>query len=385
MSTYYIKNDLLTFSEDKSVTIPEIEKECGFSKGYFKNIRFNIPEEDIKVILEKFPDFSFTRISSYSFAEYIEDILNDVYDDAAENTKQKSESGITGIPTGYKDIDKITYGLQPANLIVVAGRPSVGKTAFLLTMTRNMTVDYKIPVAFFSTESTSKELVKRLILSESGLPKERLEGKMTKDEFEQFYNGMSNFFRTPLWIDDTPGMPLNELVRKIKELRYKCHIRLAIVDCLQMVNGPYTPYPSREQEITAICRKLKETAMELNMPIVVASQNNRAVEIRGGNKRPQLNDLRESGAIEQIADVVMFIHRPEFLGVHDEGGFPGETDLIIAKNRNGETGEVKMRFLSSEVKFVDYNELTNHEGDSPGYTTVQSRMNEILDKDDFEL
>jgi replicative DNA helicase len=298
---------------------------------------------------------------------------------------QKREDGLSGVPSGYTGIDRVTFGWQPADLIILAARPSVGKTAFVLTMARNMVVDHHIPVAFFSLEMPDTQLVTRIMVSETGLPSEKLRGakKMTQDEWTQLHDGLNKLSRAPLWIDDTPSLSIYEFRSKARRLVNKQHVKLIIIDYLQLMTGPPELKGMREQEVAAISRSLKAIAKELNVPIIALSQLNRSVETRGGNKRPQLSDLRESGAIEQDADIVMFIHRPEFLGVQDEGGFPGETDLIIAKHRNGEVRDVKMRFLSSEVKFVDYDDRPFDEPDKASYT--ESRMNMFQPGNEFDL
>ncbi|MBR4352301.1 MAG: replicative DNA helicase [Bacteroidales bacterium] len=298
---------------------------------------------------------------------------------------QKREDGLSGVPSGYTGIDRVTFGWQPADLIILAARPSVGKTAFVLTMARNMVVDHHIPVAFFSLEMPDTQLVTRIMVSETGLPSEKLRGakKMTEGEWTQLHDGLNKLSRAQLWIDDTPSLSIYEFRSKARRLVNKQHVKLIIIDYLQLMTGPPELKGMREQEVAAISRSLKAIAKELNVPIIALSQLNRSVETRGGNKRPQLSDLRESGAIEQDADIVMFIHRPEFLGVQDEGGFPGETDLIIAKHRNGEVRDVKMRFLSSEVKFVDYDDRPFDEPDKASYT--ESRMNMFQPGNEFDL
>jgi replicative DNA helicase len=249
-------------------------------------------------------------------------------------------------------------------------------------MARNMVVDHKVPVAFFSLEMPDTQLVTRLMVSETGLPSDKLRGakKMTQDEWAQLHDGLNKLSRAPMFIDDTPSLSIYEFRSKARRLVNKQHVKLIIIDYLQLMTGPPELKGMREQEVAAISRSLKAIAKELNVPIIALSQLNRSVETRGGNKRPQLSDLRESGAIEQDADIVMFIHRPEFLGVQDDHGFPGETDLIIAKHRNGEVCDVKMRFLSSEVKFVDYNDQP-YEEENASYT--ESRMNAFPANEDY--
>ena len=305
----------------------------------------------------------------------IKSVINRAIEQIEAN--QAREDGLSGVPSGYTGIDKVTFGWQAADLIILAARPSVGKTAFVLTMARNMAVDHNIPVGIFSLEMPDTQLVMRIMVSETGLPSEKLRGakKMTQQEWGQLHNGLNRLSTSPLFIDDTPSLSIYEFRSKARRLVQKQGVKLIIIDYLQLMSGPPELKGMREQEVAAISRSLKSIAKELNVPIVALSQLSRAVETRGGNKRPQLSDLRESGAIEQDADIVMFIHRPEFVGTQEEGGFPGETDLIIAKHRNGEVCDVKMRFLSSEVRFVDYNDAA-YSGERASYTA--SRMNSML-------
>ena len=268
---------------------------------------------------------------------------------------QSREGNISGVPSGYRGLDAVTYGWQKSDLVIIAARPSVGKTAFVLTMARNMAVDYKVPVAIFSLEMPATQLVKRIMVSETGLPSEKIRGasKMTQEEWNRLNERIALLDKSPIWIDDTPSLSIYEFRSKARRLVRNNKVKLIIIDYLQLMTGPPELRGMREQEVSTISRSLKAIAKELDIPIIALSQLNRMVETRGGNKRPQLSDLRESGAIEQDADIVMFIHRPEMLGVEDENMPPGYTQLIIAKHRNGEVKDIDMRFLSKEVKFFD--------------------------------
>lgn len=285
----------------------------------------------------------------------IKDIINEAIDDLQAN--QQRADGLSGVPSGYTGIDRKTLGWQPSDLIILAARPSMGKTAFVLTMARNMAVDHKVPVAFFSLEMSSKQLIKRLMISETGLAAEKIKGgkKLEEHEWVQLNERISKLSESPLYIDDTPSLSIYEFRSKARRLVATAGVKLVIIDYLQLMVGPPELKGMREQEVSAISRSLKAIAKELDVPIIALSQLSRAVETRGGEKRPQLSDLRESGAIEQDADIVMFIHRPEYYGIQDEG-VPGKTDIIIAKHRNGEVCDVPMRFRRSEVKFVDIND-----------------------------
>ncbi|MBO6068011.1 MAG: replicative DNA helicase [Bacteroidales bacterium] len=299
----------------------------------------------------------------------IQMVINQAIDDIQKG--QERQDGLSGVPSGYANIDKITYGWQPSDLIILAARPSVGKTAFVLTMARNMAVDYNVPVAFFSLEMSQTQLVKRLLVSETGIPSDKIWGaKKFNDpqDWDTLNERIGKLSKAPLWIDDTPSLSIYEFRSKARRLVQTQNVKMIIIDYLQLMTGPVELRGMREQEVSAISRSLKSIAKDLNVPILALSQLNRSVETRGGNKRPQLSDLRESGAIEQDADIVMFIHRPEFFGTAEADAYPGQTQLIIAKHRNGETGDVEMRFISSEVRFEDANVQ---------YKEYESRMNEV--------
>ena len=279
-------------------------------------------------------------------------VINDALDDIQ---KLQDSSGLSGVPSGFPSVDKITLGWQASDLIILAARPSVGKTAFVLTMARNMAVDHKIPVAFFSLEMASTQLVKRLMISETGLSAEKIKGgkKLEQYEWEQLNERLNALSQAPLYIDDTPGLSIYEFRSKARRLVSSAGVKMIIIDYLQLMAGPPELKAMREQEVSAISRSLKAIAKELNVPILALSQLSRAVETRGGAKRPQLSDLRESGAIEQDADIVMFIHRPDYYGMTEDPSQVGLTDIIIAKHRNGAVCDVQMKFRNSEVRFVD--------------------------------
>ena len=306
----------------------------------------------------------------------IQMVINQAIDDIQKG--QERTDGLSGVPSGYANIDKITYGWQPSDLIILAARPSVGKTAFVLTMARNMAVDYNVPVAFFSLEMSQTQLVKRLLVSETGIPSDKIWGaKKFNDpqDWDTLNERIGKLSRAPLWIDDTPSLSIYEFRSKARRLVQTQNVKMIIIDYLQLMTGPVELRGMREQEVSAISRALKSIAKDLNVPILALSQLNRSVETRGGSKRPQLSDLRESGAIEQDADIVMFIHRPEFFGTAEADAYPGQTQIIIAKHRNGETGDVEMRFVASEVRFEDAN---------VHYQEYESRMNDVGTSFDME-
>ena len=264
----------------------------------------------------------------------------------------------------------------------------MGKTAFVLTMARNMAVEHNIPVALFSLEMSSLQLVKRLLIPESGLSADKIKGgqKLASHELVQLNEKIKDLAKAPLYIDDTPSLSIYEFRSKARKLVRSSGVKIIIVDYLQLMSGPPELKGMREQEVSAISRALKSIAKELNIPIIALSQLSRAVETRGGNKRPQLSDLRESGAIEQDADIVMFIHRPDYYGMQEDPTQQGLAEIIIAKHRNGEVGDVKMKFRQSEARFVDANDLdifSSPAGDD--YMGVESRMNgsEFEDNPEF--
>ena len=270
----------------------------------------------------------------------------------------KTAGEYNGVRSGFTDIDSITLGWQPSDLIIIAARPSMGKTAFVLTMARNMAVEFKTPVAFFSLEMSSVQLMNRLIVAETQLNSKDLRtGNLSAEQWKHLEANTVDLGRAPLFVDDTPALSVYEFRSKARRLKTQHDIKLIIIDYLQLMTAA-TPETrgNREQEVSLISRTLKAIAKELNVPIIALSQLSRNVENRGGSKRPQLSDLRESGAIEQDADVVAFIHRPEYYGLTTtESGLPtaGIAEIIIAKHRNGEVTDVPLRFIKEQAKFAD--------------------------------
>ncbi|MEG1634435.1 MAG: replicative DNA helicase [Rikenellaceae bacterium] len=278
----------------------------------------------------------------------------------------KKPDGLSGVPTGFTDLDKLTLGWQPSDLAIIAARPSMGKTAFVLSMARNTTVDYGRAVAFFSLEMSSVQLIMRLMVSESGLDSRTLKnGRLSKEEWSVLEKSIVPLQNAPLFIDDTPGLSIFEFRSKARRLKAQHDIQLIIIDYLQLMTGPTETRGNREQEVATISRSLKGIAKELEIPIIALSQLNRSVETRGGNKRPQLSDLRESGAIEQDADIVAFIHRPEYYGMtNDESGIPivpGTAEIIIAKHRNGPTDVVNLKFRKEQARFSNFDDISDYD------------------------
>ncbi len=283
--------------------------------------------------------------------------------------------GLSGVPSGFISLDKITLGWQASDLIILAARPSVGKTALVLNFARNAAIDFNMPVAFFSLEMPAIQLVKRMMVTETQLSADKIKGgtKLEPYEWQQLETRLKKLISAPLYIDDTPSLPIMEFRSKVKRLVNQKGVRLVIVDYLQLMQGPTELRALREQEVAAISRTLKATAKEMNVPIIALSQLSRQSEQRtGGSRRPQLTDLRESGSIEQDADMVLFIHRYDYQGLSDNPEDEGRTQLIIAKHRNGSIGEIDMRFISSEVRFVDMADTLV----SQATTTYSSAMNE---------
>jgi replicative DNA helicase len=278
------------------------------------------------------------------------------------------EDGLHGVPSGFTGLDRITLGWQNTDLIIIAARPSMGKTAFVLSMARNMAVDHARPVAIFSLEMSSLQLVNRLIASETELGSHKIKsGKLEDWEWALLHSKIGRLSNSPLFIDDTPALSIFEFRAKCRRLKMQHQVQAVVVDYLQLMTAGTDNRGSREQEVSAISRSLKAIAKELNIPIIALSQLNRSVESREG-KRPQLSDLRESGAIEQDADIVLFIHRPEYYGItEDDSGnsLRGVAEIIIAKHRNGATGDVHLSFRKELAKFADLEtHIANIEGNS---------------------
>jgi len=271
---------------------------------------------------------------------------------------QGKGSTVTGVATGFKDLDEMTSGFQPADLIIVAARPSMGKTAFTLNIAQHAAIEHSTPIAFFSLEMSKESLVQRMLTSEARVDAQRLrKGMLRDDDFPRLARAAGILASAPVWIDDTPGITLLEMRSKARRLRAEAGIGMVIVDYLQLMQGPSNS-ESRQQEVSQISRGLKALAKELNVPVIALSQLSRAPEQRtGDNKRPQLSDLRESGAIEQDADLIMFLYRQEFYdGPTDKDGnsLEGKAEVIVGKQRNGPTGLVNLHFHKQYTRFESY-------------------------------
>lgn len=273
---------------------------------------------------------------------------------------RNKEDGLTGVPTGFTDFDRLTSGLQKSDLIIIAARPGMGKTSFILSLARNAAMDFKKPVAIFSLEMSNIQLVQRLISVEAEIPGHKMRNAKLEDhEWQQLSRTIERMSDAPIFIDDTPGINIFELRAKCRRLKMQHNIELVVIDYLQLMSGNSEGGKgggNREQEVSNISRSLKSLAKELSVPVIALSQLSRAVEVRGGMKRPQLSDLRESGSIEQDADMVAFIYRPEYYQImEDEEGqsLKGIAEIIIAKNRHGATKSIKLRFMDEYAKFTD--------------------------------
>jgi replicative DNA helicase len=355
-----------------------------------------------RIILQKFIQRSLIRISS-EIIEASYDETTDVFDllDQAEsklyevtqgNIKRSSETaqslvlqakkrieeiakqeGLSGVETGFTNLDKLTSGWQPSDLIIIAARPAMGKTAFVLSMARNIAIDFGHPVALFSLEMASVQLITRLISSETGLSSEKLRtGKLEPHEWTMLSTKVKNLEKAPLFIDDTPSLSIFDLRAKCRRLVSQHGIKIIIVDYLQLMTagGNSKGGGNREQEISTISRNLKALAKELNVPVIALSQLSRAVETRGSSKRPLLSDLRESGAIEQDADIVSFLYRPEYYKIDewdDDEASPttGQAEIMIAKHRNGGIENVRLKFIGHLGKFDNLDDFSGNYDDLP--------------------
>ena len=398
--------DILTVSA-KLKTLGKLEKAGG--DYYLVQLTQKVSssahiEYHARIILQKYIQRSLIRISS----EIIEDSYDETKDvfnllDTAEsklydvtqgNIKKSTETaqslviqakkkieeisnkdGLSGIPSGFPELDKLTSGWQPSDLVIIAARPGMGKTALTLSMARNMSVSKNIPIAFFSLEMSSIQLITRLISSETGLTSEKLRtGNLEKFEWEQLNVKVSALENAPLYIDDTPSLSIFDLRAKARRLSSQYGIKLIVIDYLQLMTASVSnKNGNREQEISTISRNLKALAKELDIPVIALSQLSRAVETRGGSKRPILSDLRESGAIEQDADIVSFIYRPEYYKIDewdDEERTPsaGQAEFIVAKHRNGGLDNIRLKFVTTLGRFENIEDF-----DSP--FEFQSKIN----------
>ena len=304
----------------------------------------------------------------------------------------KNEGSISGIPSGFTELDKITSGWQKSDLVIIAARPAMGKTAFVLSMAKNIAVDFGIPVAIFSLEMSNVQLINRLIMNVCEIEGSKIRnGRLTTAEWSKLENKINALRNAPIYVDDTPGLSVTELRSKARKLVQDKDkkVQLIIIDYLQLMNANGFNFGSREQEVSIISRTLKGLAKELDIPIIALSQLSRAVEKRDSSnsnvdgKKPLLSDLRESGAIEQDADMVCFIHRPEYYKLYDDGNgkdLRGLGQIIVAKHRNGATDEIWLRFIGKYTRFQNESDAYDMDEDlyaNVPYNTQQSKMNAL--------
>jgi len=365
-----------------------------------------------RIILQKFIQRSLIKISneiiedSYDETKDVFDLLDKaesrLYEVTQGNIKKSSETardlvtqarkkieeiskkeGMSGIPSGFDKLDALTSGWQESDLIIIAARPGMGKTALTLSMARNIAITSNIPVAFFSLEMASVQLITRLISSETGLSSEKLRtGKLEKHEWEQLNVKVKDLEKAPLFIDDTPSLSIFDLRAKARRLASQHGIKMIMIDYLQLMTAAGNG-GNREQEISTISRNLKALAKELKVPVIALSQLSRAVETRGGSKRPLLSDLRESGAIEQDADIVSFIYRPEYYKIDEwdddeQSPTEGQAEFIVAKHRNGGLENIRLRFLGKFGKFENLEDFN-----TPFGQEFHSKMNAAANDDTF--
>lgn len=291
-----------------------------------------------------------------------------------------NKEGMSGVPSGFSKLDGLTSGWQPSDLVIIAARPGMGKTAFVMSMAKNISINFDTPVAIFSLEMSSVQLITRMISSETGISSGKLrKGNLMPHEWEQLNVKVKNLSKAPIFIDDTPSLSIFDLRAKSRRLVSQHNVQVIIIDYLQLMTTGVANKSSgnREQEISTISRNLKALAKELNIPVIALSQLSRAVETRGGSKRPILSDLRESGAIEQDADIVSFIYRPEYYGLtewDDEERTPceGQAEFIIAKHRNGGLDNIRLKFTGHLAQFSDIEEAFA--------TEFESKMNVIPER-----
>jgi len=333
---------------EKHILRKLIEESAGIAKDCYE------AEEDVYHILDHAEQKIF-RLSEKQLRksfQHIKPIMHKAFDSIEKFHERKGS--VTGAATGFTKLDELTSGFQPSELIIIAGRPSMGKTALSLNIARNIAVDSRKPVGFFSLEMSERQLALRLLCAEARVDAHSLRtGHLSEDELQKLSTCAGKLTEAPIYIDDTPGMGILELRAKARRLKKEKDVGIIIVDYLQLMQGPRN-VESRQQEISMISRSMKNLAKELDVPVLALSQLSRAVETRGGDRRPMLSDLRESGAIEQDADVVLFIYRQEFYKTEEEvkmKQLEGKAEVIIGKQRNGPVGTINLSFVKKWARF----------------------------------
>lgn len=411
--------DLLTVTEElrKNAKLEEVGGAFYLSELTNKIASSANVEYHARIIIQKFIQRELIRISNDIIRDSYED-TTDVFDllDTAEkriyeitdknlrNSVQnigqlvsKSILQIDGlinredglledsVPSGYLELDKMTSGWKATDLVIIAARPSMGKTAFVLNLARNAAVDFNMPVAIFSLEMGAVQLAKRLISLECEIDAQKVaNGKMTDNEYSILRDKVEKLSSAPIYINDQPAINIYELRAQCRRLQNAHGIKMVIIDYLQLMSGGGDKGMNREQEISSISRSLKGLAKELNIPVIALSQLNRSVESRGGEKKPMLSDLRESGSIEQDADMVMFLYRPEYYNLNegqDGASLKGVSEIIIAKHRNGPTGSIELRFNKNFGRFYDAGGLYEEMKEFTDYKTLPSKGNFMNDEE----
>ena len=357
--------------------------------SYAGNIETKAFDESIDVneLMQEAEGSLFELSQNNMKKDYVQ--VDPVINKAIEMLQKAAETagGLTGVPTGYTKLDEKTSGWQKSDLVIIAGRPAMGKTSFALSLAKNIAVDYKFPIAFFSLEMSNVQLVNRLISNVCSISGSKmLNGQLSHDEWERLDKDIRKLQGSPIYIDDTPGLSIFELRTKARRLVREKGVKIIMIDYLQLVNANGMRFGSRQEEVAKISQSLKGLAKELDIPILALSQLNRTVEGREGveGKRPQLSDLRESGAIEQDADMVMFVHRPEYYHIfQDDKGrdLHGMAQIIIAKHRKGATGDVLLTFKGEFTRFQNPENENGPEPQGPNGEIIGSRMNDPLSDD----
>jgi replicative DNA helicase len=323
-------------------------------------VEFGFDEEgDVSETLDKSEQALFSVSQKFLKNKFIpvREVLTEAFERIDTIHKDKDKGALRGVPSGYRDLDNLTAGFQKSDLLILAARPSMGKTSFALNLAESAAIDEKIPVAIFSLEMSKEQLVDRLLSSQAGVDSWKLRtGNLSDDDFPKIGYAMGVLSEAPMFIDDSAGANVMEIRAKARRLQMEHGLGLIIIDYLQLMEGRGRSDGNRVQEISEISRSLKGLARELNVPIIALSQLSRAVEHRD-NKRPQLSDLRESGSIEQDADIVMFLYRDDYYDPESEN--KGITEVLIKKHRNGPTGMVELYFNPAQMRFSDLEKKRN--------------------------
>lgn len=345
--------------------------------------------QDIEELMQEAEATLFTLSQTNMKKDYTQ--IDPVIVQATEILQKASANtgDLTGVPSGFTKLDDMTSGWQQSDLVIIAGRPAMGKTSFALSIAKNIAVDYREPIAFFSLEMNNVQLVNRLISNTCEISGHKiLSGQLTDEEWKRFDVKVRNLTGAPIYVDDTPGLSIFELRTKARRLVREKGVKLIMIDYLQLMNANGMRFGNRQEEVSTISRSLKGLAKELDIPVLALSQLSRNVENRDGleGKRPQLSDLRESGAIEQDADMVLFVHRPEYYRLYEDNNgvdLRGKAQIIIAKHRKGATGDVLLNFRGEFTRFENVEESYSFPA-AEGGEYVESRMNGELPPPDVD-